>query len=109
VLAFILASRVHSLDHVLKTQSPITDGLESLHFAIEQGLDGIRRALIGKNAKFGGIVRSERRRKSTVRGELALYGIGQVDAARELAALFGSKTAFEVALNELVTEHFGMT
>ena len=41
-----------------------------------------------------------------MRGALALYGIGETDAARELITLLSSKSVFETALAELVKDHF---
>jgi hypothetical protein len=40
---------------------------------------------------------------------MALYGAGQVKAARELIALLKNESVFETALTEAVNEHFGIS
>lgn len=108
VLAAILGHEKHSIDHVLKRPS-VFDNSRDLSEKVDSGIDGIIRALGGKKERFGGAIKSEPSRMAVMRGALALYGSGQLNAARALIALLKSEDIFETALTEVVNDHFKTT
>jgi hypothetical protein len=103
VLAFILGHATRSIDHVLKRPS-VFDANRPLSENVDQGIDGIKRALGRKKERFGGAIKLQPSRKAVMRG--ALYGSGQAKEARALIALLKSESIFETALTEVVNDHF---
>ena len=105
MMAFLLGHSLHSIDHVLK-QRPKSDKTRMLSDTLDVGVEGIRQALGMKKERFGGPIKLDTSRKAVLRGALALYGSGQLAAARKLVALLKSADIFETALVEIVNEHF---
>ena len=105
VMAFLLGNGLHTIDHVLKQPSR-SDPDRALSYAVDRGVRGIRRALGRKKDRFGGAIRSESSRRAVLRGALALYGLGNTTAAKELVARLNSQNTFEKALSEIVDAHF---
>jgi len=105
VMAFLLGHDLHTMDHVLKEPASFSPD-RALSNSVDVGIDGIRRALGRKKDRFGGTIKSKSSRKAVMRGALALYGYGEVAAARELISLMNSPDVFEKALSEVVNEHF---
>ncbi len=104
ILAFLLGNDLHCLDHALK-QPSIYDANRKLSYTVDNGIDGIVRAL-GNKKIFSGGVKSASSRVAVLRGALALYGADQKHASRGLLSLLKSQSVFETALEEIVNSHF---
>lgn len=94
VLAFLLSSNLHTVDHALEIQSEVMGiwgalgGRHKEHFC-----DGLKNPASGQ---------------SVLRGALALYGAEQVQAAKDLTSLLHDQEDLKKALNEIIEEHFGI-
>lgn len=93
VLAFLLASNLHTVDHALEIQSEVMGIWGALSgYGKERFYDGLKNPASGQ---------------SVLRGVLALYGTEQVQAAKDLTLLLHDQEDLKKALNEIIREHFG--
>ena len=105
VLAFLLASNLHTVDHALFKNKE--DGTKSSTFAIRSEVMGIWGALSGYGKeRFSDGLKNPASGQSVLRGALALYGAEQVQAAKDLTSLLHSPEDLEQALTEIIEEHF---
>jgi hypothetical protein len=100
ILAYILAHKRRVLDaHFKPTES-------QRNYLLDTAFLGLRTAL-SKNLKVGGgPLNYSSSCESAVTGALALYGLDQLDSARRLLALISTAYGFEIALLEVVRQHF---
>lgn len=97
MLSYILGHNLHLLDrHFNKAErfNLLVQSYVGLHHELTTGAD------------FGGALRRDESCDTIVRGALALYGMDQVEQARNLLGLVSSQEHFEEALTAIVREHF---
>jgi hypothetical protein len=100
VLSYILGHGLHVLDKHLKPSEPPAQ--ENSLF--EQAYVGLRHAL--SSSTYGGALNLNESCDRATRGALALYGMDQVETARDLLSLIMEKKYFESALRRVVRAHF---
>lgn len=107
VLAFLLASNLHTVDHALFKNKE--DGTMSSTFEIRSESMGIWGALGGRHEEhFCDGLKNPASGQSVLRGALALYGAEQDQAAKALISLLHDPEDLEQALIEIIEEHFGI-
>lgn len=100
VIAFILGNAIHCVDDLLRSGEGLTMGAE-------QGITAIGHDLSWKSDCFGGKLAKPKSGVAIVRGALALYGSGQLQAAREVVRMLRTKDVFDHALEQIVRSHLG--
>lgn len=101
MLAHVLAKDHHEVDRLWKPP-----GLRAVFTPLEIGYSGLWLSLATKKTEFGGALRNPKSCRSVVMGALALYGLNQVEAARNLLSLINSEDHFERALLKAIRRHF---
>lgn len=105
LLAFILANRVHSVDHALRRPPELNAGWGLCSDMID-GRGNIEAAMGKADAWQGGSVKKDGERRAVLRGAMALYAAGRIDDARALVAVLRSREIFVTALDDVIDEHF---
>lgn len=107
VMAFLLGSGVHCLDHAFRRPASMRSRLPLLD-CVDVGIKGITDALRNERSRFVGGIRRADSSRAVLRGALAHYGADRLDEARELVAQLASAQVFDAALEGMVNEHFGV-
>jgi hypothetical protein len=104
VLAYILGHDLHVLDKHLKPAESANENEQN--FLFEQAFKGLSEAL--SNSKFGGALDLNSSCDRVTRGALALYGMDQIERAKELLSVIMKRGYFESALRRVVRTHFNV-
>ena len=100
MLAFVLGNGLRILDGHLKPP-----GVKQPFTALDTAYHGLA-VNLPTRVKFTGAISADGECQNVVRGSLALYGVDQVDQAKNLLTLISSTENFEKALKAIVREHF---
>ena len=103
ILSYILGHGLHLLDKHLKPSESANEADQN--FLFEQAYMGLDRAL--SSSAFGGALNRDDSCDRITRGALALYGMDQVERAKELLSLISKKERFESSLRRVIRIHFG--